>query len=152
MDGKSRVPASEPHRVKANPEDTPSDPESPSAVQVEELRSEKGPYRNNSRRNARHLRQQIKSAESQWQKTAGGRHRRRAGRRLLTARLISAPGYGAAIGGLKVTSEFGWFAASHSGMEIIDKIYAESFRDTAHLQRILKETAEIVTAALNLSK
>ncbi|WLD11625.1 phosphoglucomutase (alpha-D-glucose-1,6-bisphosphate-dependent) [Planctellipticum variicoloris] len=69
----------------------------------------------------------------------------------ITARLTSAPGNGAAIGGLKVTSDFGWFAARPSGTENIYKIYAESFRDAAHLHRIVTEAAEIVTAALNAS-
>jgi phosphoglucomutase len=66
----------------------------------------------------------------------------------ITARLTEAPGNGAAIGGLKVVSENGWFAARPSGTEDIYKIYAESFRDAAHLARIQDEAQEIVSAAL----
>ncbi|ACL65276.1 phosphoglucomutase, alpha-D-glucose phosphate-specific [Anaeromyxobacter dehalogenans 2CP-1] len=66
----------------------------------------------------------------------------------ITARLTRAPGNGAAIGGLKVTTEQGWFAARPSGTEDVYKIYAESFRDAAHLDRILGEARAIVAAAL----
>jgi phosphoglucomutase len=66
----------------------------------------------------------------------------------ITARLTTAPGNGAAIGGLKVTTDSGWFAARPSGTEQLYKIYAESFRDQAHLDRIVSEAREIVTAAL----
>jgi phosphoglucomutase len=66
----------------------------------------------------------------------------------ITARLTRAPGNGAAIGGLKVESEYGWFAARPSGTEDIYKIYAESFRGQAHLERIQTEAREIVSAAL----
>ena len=66
----------------------------------------------------------------------------------ITARLTEAPGNGAAIGGLKVVSENGWFAARPSGTEDIYKIYAESFRNAAHLARIQDEAREIVSAAL----
>ncbi|ACG73077.1 phosphoglucomutase, alpha-D-glucose phosphate-specific [Anaeromyxobacter sp. K] len=66
----------------------------------------------------------------------------------ITARLTRAPGNGAAIGGLKVTTEQGWFAARPSGTEDVYKIYAESFRDAAHLDRILEEARAIVAAAL----
>jgi len=66
----------------------------------------------------------------------------------ITARLTEAPGNGAAIGGLKVASENGWFAARPSGTEDIYKIYAESFRDRKHLQAIQSEAREIVSAAL----
>ena len=67
---------------------------------------------------------------------------------LITARLTSAPGNGASIGGLKVVAESGWFAARPSGTENIYKIYAESFRDEAHLQQIVSEAQEIVHDAL----
>ncbi len=60
--------------------------------------------------------------------------------------LTRAPGNGAAIGGLKVCSASGWFAARPSGTEPIYKIYAESFRDTAHLERIVTEARAIVGA------
>ncbi len=62
--------------------------------------------------------------------------------------LTEAPGNSAPIGGLKVTSESGWFAARPSGTEDIYKIYAESFRGTDHLRRILVEAQAIVGAAL----
>jgi phosphoglucomutase len=66
----------------------------------------------------------------------------------ITARLTNAPGNGAAIGGLKVATAFGWFAARPSGTENIYKIYAESLRDQAHLDKIVAEAREIVAAAL----
>ncbi len=66
----------------------------------------------------------------------------------ITARLTSAPGNGAAIGGLKVVTENGWFAARPSGTEDIYKIYAESFRDRKHLERIQLEARAIVSEAL----
>lgn len=58
--------------------------------------------------------------------------------------LTHAPGNNAAIGGLKVVTKNGWFAARPSGTEDIYKIYAESFIDEAHLQVIIKEAQEIV--------
>jgi phosphoglucomutase len=66
----------------------------------------------------------------------------------ITAKLTSAPGNGAPIGGLKVITENGWFAARPSGTEDIYKIYAESFRDQKHLAAIVQEAQEIVTDAL----
>ena len=65
----------------------------------------------------------------------------------IIARLTKAPGNGAAIGGLKVVTEKGWFAARPSGTEDVYKIYAESFVDEAHLKRIFAEAQEIVSAA-----
>jgi phosphoglucomutase len=62
--------------------------------------------------------------------------------------LTQAPGNGAAIGGLKVMARNGWFAARPSGTEDVYKIYAESFRDAAHLRRIQQEAQSIVAAAL----
>ena len=59
-----------------------------------------------------------------------------------------APGNNASIGGIKVSTENGWFAARPSGTEDIYKIYAESFRDDAHLRRILQDAQRIVDAAL----
>jgi phosphoglucomutase len=59
-----------------------------------------------------------------------------------------APGNGALIGGLKVTSESGWFAARPSGTEDIYKIYAESFKGMDHLRQILKEAQAIVNDSL----
>jgi phosphoglucomutase len=59
-----------------------------------------------------------------------------------------APGNGAPIGGIKAITENGWFAARPSGTEDVYKIYAESFRDDAHLQHILNDARRIVDAAL----
>ncbi|MEU4220217.1 phosphoglucomutase (alpha-D-glucose-1,6-bisphosphate-dependent) [Actinoplanes sp. NPDC026623] len=66
----------------------------------------------------------------------------------ITAVLTSAPGNGAPIGGLKVTTESGWFAARPSGTEDVYKIYAESFKGTDHLARIQEEARAVVSAAL----
>ena len=62
--------------------------------------------------------------------------------------LTHAPGNGAPIGGLKVVAESGWFAARPSGTEDIYKIYAESFRGSGHLYRVIEEAQAIVGAAL----
>jgi phosphoglucomutase len=62
--------------------------------------------------------------------------------------LTRAPGNNAAIGGLKVIAEHGWFAARPSGTEDVYKIYAESYRDTTHLRKIQEEAQGIVSAAL----
>ncbi len=62
--------------------------------------------------------------------------------------LDRAPGNDAPVGGIKVISANGWFAARPSGTEDIYKIYAESFKDKAHLQSILQEAQSIVDAAL----
>jgi phosphoglucomutase len=66
----------------------------------------------------------------------------------ITATLTTAPGNGAAIGGLKVVTEQGWFAARPSGTEDVYKLYAESFRGPEHLVRIQDEARSIVSAAL----
>jgi phosphoglucomutase len=66
----------------------------------------------------------------------------------ITAKLTRAPGNNAPIGGLKVTTGSGWFAARPSGTENIYKIYAESFRDEKHLQAIVTEAQQIVDNAL----
>ncbi len=66
----------------------------------------------------------------------------------ITAVLDHAPGNGAAIGGIKVITGSGWFAARPSGTEEIYKIYAESFSGDEHLQRILKEAQAIVDGAI----
>jgi phosphoglucomutase len=66
----------------------------------------------------------------------------------ITARLTSAPGNDAPIGGLKVTASTGWFAARPSGTEDVYKIYAESFRSPEHLTRIIDEAREIVAQAV----
>jgi phosphoglucomutase len=65
----------------------------------------------------------------------------------ITEKLTRAPGNGADIGGIKVITENGWFAARPSGTEDIYKIYAESFLDEKHLQRIQEEAVAIVSAA-----
>ncbi len=62
----------------------------------------------------------------------------------ITAKLTKAPGNGASIGGLKVTTENGWFAARPSGTENIYKLYAESLKSQQHLNAILSEAREIV--------
>ncbi|MBI2245069.1 MAG: alpha-D-glucose phosphate-specific phosphoglucomutase [Nocardioides sp.] len=66
----------------------------------------------------------------------------------ITAKLTEAPGNGARIGGLKVTTESAWFAARPSGTEDVYKIYAESFRGPDHLARVQEEAREVVNAAL----
>ena len=66
----------------------------------------------------------------------------------ITARLTHAPGNGASIGGLKVATANGWFAARPSGTEDIYKLYAESFKGQGHLEALVSEAQAIVTAAL----
>jgi phosphoglucomutase len=68
----------------------------------------------------------------------------------ITACLTRAPGNDAALGGLKVVSEAGWFAARPSGTEDVYKIYAESFAGEAHLVAIREEAQQIVGAALGV--
>jgi phosphoglucomutase len=64
--------------------------------------------------------------------------------------LDRAPGNDAPIGGLKVITKSGWFAARPSGTEDIYKIYAESFRGDDHLERIVEEAQTIVDSALGM--
>jgi len=64
----------------------------------------------------------------------------------IKAKLTHAPGNNAPIGGLKVVTASGWFAARPSGTESIYKIYAESFKDQSHLNAIVSQAEEIVTA------
>jgi len=66
----------------------------------------------------------------------------------ITAKLTEAPGNGAKIGGLKVTTESAWFAARPSGTEDVYKIYAESFRGPEHLAQVQAEARDVVGAAL----
>ena len=66
----------------------------------------------------------------------------------ITAKLTRAPGNDAPIGGLKVVSTQGWFAARPSGTENVTKLYAESFRGEEHLERILEQAQAIVAAAV----
>ena len=67
----------------------------------------------------------------------------------ITDRLTTAPGNDAPIGGLKVVTEHGWFAARPSGTEDVYKLYAESFRGPDHLEKIQAEAREIIAAALD---
>ena len=69
----------------------------------------------------------------------------------ITAKLTRAPGNNAPIGGLKVVTKSGWFAARPSGTENIYKIYAESFKNQAHLDAIVSEAEDIVSKALHVS-
>ena len=66
----------------------------------------------------------------------------------IIAKLTFAPGNGAPIGGLKIATDNGWFAARPSGTESIYKIYAESFKDQSHLTAIVEEAQEIVADVL----
>ena len=66
----------------------------------------------------------------------------------ITAKLSHAPGNGAAVGGVKVSTEFAWFAARPSGTEDVYKIYAESFKGPEHLKLVQAEAKAIVDAAL----
>ncbi len=66
----------------------------------------------------------------------------------ITAKLTRAPGNDAPIGGLKVVTANGWFAARPSGTENLYKIYAESFRDARHLQTLVAEAQQIVSESL----
>ena len=66
----------------------------------------------------------------------------------IVARLTRAPGNDAPIGGIKVTTAQAWFAARPSGTENVTKLYAESFRGEAHLERVLDEARAIVNAAV----
>jgi phosphoglucomutase len=70
-----------------------------------------------------------------------------AGEKVL-ARLTSAPGNGEPLGGIKVVTESGWFAARPSGTEDVYKLYAESFRGSGHLARIQDEAREVLAAVL----
>jgi phosphoglucomutase len=67
----------------------------------------------------------------------------------ITAKLTRAPGNNEPIGGLKVVTANGWFAARPSGTENLYKVYAESFRDEEHLDTIVAEAQTIVLRALN---
>jgi phosphoglucomutase len=66
----------------------------------------------------------------------------------ITAKLNRAPGNGAPIDGLKIVTASGWFAARPSGTENIYKIYAESFKSAAHLDRLVSEAQRLVDTAL----
>jgi phosphoglucomutase len=66
----------------------------------------------------------------------------------VTAVLTEAPGNGAPIGGIKVTTDNAWFAARPSGTEDVYKVYAESFLGRAHLARVQEEAQSVVLSAL----
>ncbi len=66
----------------------------------------------------------------------------------ITAKLSHAPGNGAAIGGLKVQTEFAWFAARPSGTEDVYKLYAESLKGPEHLAQVQAAARDVVSAAL----
>ncbi len=66
----------------------------------------------------------------------------------ITAKLTSAPGNGAPLGGLKVTTANAWFAARPSGTEDVYKIYAESFRGPEHLAEVQKTAREVVNRVI----
>jgi phosphoglucomutase len=70
----------------------------------------------------------------------------------IVAKLTVAPGNGASIGGLKVVTEQGWFAARPSGTEDVYKLYAESFRGKDHLRRIQDEAQSLIGKALSLGR
>ena len=65
----------------------------------------------------------------------------------IVAKLTAAPGNDASIGGLKVVTEQGWFAARPSGTEDVYKLYAESFRGKDHLRRIQEESQSLIAKA-----
>ena len=67
----------------------------------------------------------------------------------IVAKLTEAPGNGDSLGGLKVVTENGWFAARPSGTEDVYKIYAESFRGPDHLAQVQAEARDVVAAALS---
>jgi len=79
------------------------------------------------------------SAESVTEKTLAGD--------TITAVLVDAPGNGAAIGGIKVTTQNGWFAARPSGTESLYKVYAESFKGAQHLDELI-ENAKVLLAGV----
>ena len=66
----------------------------------------------------------------------------------ITAKLTAAPGNGAPLGGLKVTTADAWFAARPSGTEDIYKIYAESFKGPEHLAEVQKAAREVVNSVI----
>ena len=67
----------------------------------------------------------------------------------VTTVLTEAPGNGAALGGIKVSTDSAWFAARPSGTEDVYKIYGESFLGPDHLSRVQEEARSVVLAALN---
>ena len=69
----------------------------------------------------------------------------------IVAKLSHAAGNSAPLDGLKVIAHSGWFAARPSGTEAVYKIYAESFKDEAHLDAIAREARKMVNAAVSAS-
>lgn len=67
----------------------------------------------------------------------------------ITAKLTTAPGNGAPLGGLKVTTANGWFAARPSGTEDVYKIYAESFKGPEHLAEVQEAAREVVNTVIS---
>jgi phosphoglucomutase len=67
----------------------------------------------------------------------------------ITAKLTTAPGNGASLGGLKVTTADGWFAARPSGTEDVYKIYAESFKGPEHLAQVQEAAREVVNTVIS---
>lgn len=67
----------------------------------------------------------------------------------ITAVLVAAPGNGASIGGIKVTTENGWFAARPSGTESLYKVYAESFKGEKHLDELIENAKMLLAGVLN---
>ena len=67
----------------------------------------------------------------------------------ITAKLTTAPGNGAALGGLKVTTDNAWFAARPSGTEDVYKIYAESFLGAEHLAQVQDAAREVVNTVIS---
>jgi phosphoglucomutase len=69
---------------------------------------------------------------------------------MITHIVTHASGNGAAIGGVKISTDRGWFAARPSGTENVYKIYAESFVDSSHLELLLKEAESLVAQVLKI--
>ena len=80
--------------------------------------------------------------------TAFEAYRNKADRPAILAKLTQAPGNKAPIGGLKVATKNGWFAARPSGTENIYKLYAESFKSQVHLETIIEQAQQIIKSAL----
>ena len=89
-----------------------------------------------------------RSKKRRWKDSRRSRFDSRTWGEKIRTLLTHAPGNGAAIGGIKVIAENGWFGARPSGTENIYKIYAESFHGEDHLRRILDEAQTIVDEAL----
>ena len=94
------------------------------------------------------MRRRRRSRRSSWQSLSAETARHEGtGRRADARDADAAPGNGQSIGGIKVDVDNGWFAARPSGTEDVYKIYAESFRSEAHLQRIQHEAQAAIARA-----